>query len=59
MICKCGHFIEKHYILHSEVLPDFCRGCWDDAIGGSYHKFVSDNLKYLERKYESNLQKLL
>ena len=58
-ICVCGHLKDNHINVHeSDVL--FCNICClrnfdymlvDHCKFNNYHKYVPDNLRFLEEKY--------
>ena len=53
MICVCGHHSSHHTVWNENL--DYCSECvmtMRDFKRRAIHKFVPDNLKYLEQKYE-------
>lgn len=58
--CKCGHFKKYHRPFSTKDRYFECLKCWDGRksapIGDpSIHTFNSDNLTYLENKFEETL----
>lgn len=55
--CKCGHSWEMHQeglsLMNGNFFPT---GCDADLHKGEFcYKFVPDNLKYIEKRYEQKL----
>lgn len=51
-LCKvCDHPQKEHYI-HKYTKNPICRYCGVAPDGSTYHKFIFDNLEYLEDKYD-------
>ena len=61
--CICSHTKRYHKSDNSKNM--YCYACWDILseqdhpklinVDNMYHEFVSDNLRFLEQKYEEKL----
>ena len=56
IICDCGHALKDHIMDHKFINNEnYCKKCGELIKFSSFHPFKPNNLKTLEKLYESNM----